>query len=139
NCRAPAASSDARMRSRRRATRGLAAAGPLFSGGLVLTRKSIHDYLFSNTAVFAMAKAASSVCRRRGCAGGGIPASADAQHQALQVVGLGKLEGDGVIRRLRQALEDLGVAARVDGRARDDLLEEQSVDVTRARERREDA
>jgi hypothetical protein len=42
NCRAPAAISDARMRSRRRAMRGLAAAGPFFSGGLVLTRVSIH-------------------------------------------------------------------------------------------------
>ena len=44
-----------------------------------------------------------------------------------------------MIGRLREPLEDLRRAPRVDGRARDDLLKQRRVDVARARERREHA
>src|SRR5690606_29026774 len=64
--------------------------------------------------------------------------SADGEDQPFEVLGLRKLERDGVIGRLREALEDLHVPPRVDRGAGDDLLKECRVDMPGARERRED-
>ena len=44
-----------------------------------------------------------------------------------------------MIGRLRQPLQDLSLATRIDGRARYDLLKQRRIDVSRARECREQA
>src|SRR5690349_8023028 len=107
NWRAPIVSSTARVRSRRRCTRSLARAVGKGAGGRGFTAEIIHEHMFSNAYIWERA----------------LRRSVDAQDQPFEVVRLGKLRRDRVIGRLRQPLEDLCRAARVDGGARDDFLE----------------
>src|SRR6185295_13493935 len=75
------------------------------------------------------------------CSSGGARtrASVHAQNQAFEIIGLGEFSRDGMVRRLRQAFENLRRAARINRGARDDFLEQRCVDVPGTGERRERA